>query len=222
MRENAARKIMSGWSALRLGMTRPELTVIGIGEWDRPTGNSDWGVIIRDLRTDEGRLVFSEDEWKTINRRGLPPVGVDWGEPLPAVSDQPAAPTEMDAEWADYKATQAIIDATDRSMSDILGYLEFDLGEELAKDQDFTPFTHEQVSVIGEAIRRGTPEKTRLELKQDRVELRLDALIEWLRVQRHANIDSPDLTAILNGKVDIDISGDEPRFAKHDSGSESP
>jgi hypothetical protein len=216
MRERAARKIMSGWSAFRLGMTRPELTVIGVGEWDRPTGKADWGVVLRDLRTGEGRLVFSENEWESIKRHGLPPVGVAWGEPLPAASDQPDAQTEMDADWADYKATQAIIDATDWSMSDILGYLEFDLGEELAKDQDFTPFTHDEVSVIGEAIQRGTPEKIRHELKQDRSEPRLDAFIEWLRLQRHGKVDGPDLTAILDGKVDVDVSGVEPRFVKHD------
>lgn len=78
------------------------------------------------------------------------------------------------------------------------------------------PFTHEEVSVIGEAIRRGTPEEIRYALKQDRSEPRLDSLIEWLRLQRHGNVDSPDLTAILTGKVDIEISGDEPRFVKHD------
>jgi hypothetical protein len=139
MRERMARKIMSGWSAFRLGMTRPELTVIGVGEWDRPTGKADWGVVIRDLRTGEGRLVLSEDEWEAIKRHGLPPIGIDWGEPLPGVSEQPEAQTEMDAKWADYKATQAIIDATDWSMSDILGYLDFDLGEELAKDEHLTP-----------------------------------------------------------------------------------
>jgi hypothetical protein len=216
MRERAARKIMSDWSAFMLGMTRAELTVIGVGEWDRPTGKPDWGVLIRDLRTGEGRLVFSEEEWERIKRNGLPQVGVDWGEPLPTVSDQPAVETEIDTEWAPYKATQAIIDATDWSMSDILGYLDFDLGEELAKDQDFTPFTHEEVGVIGEAIRRGTPEPIRYELKQDRSEPRLDSLIEWLRLQRHGNVDSPDLTAILNGKVDVDISRGEPRFLGHD------
>lgn len=216
MRERAARKIMSGWSAFTLGMTRTELTIIGVGEWDRPTGKADWGVLIRDLRTGEGRLVFSEEEWGRIKREGLPPVGVDWGEPMPAVSDQPTAEREIDTDWAHYKATQAVIDATDWSMSEILGYLDFDLGEELAKDQDFTPFSHEEVGVIGEAIRLGTPEETRYELKQDRSEPKLDALIDWLRLQRHGKVDSRDLTAILNGKVDIDISGHEPRFVKHD------
>jgi hypothetical protein len=41
-------------------------------------------------------------------------------------------------------------------------------------------------------------------------------LIEWLQLQRHGKVDNPDLTAILTGKVDIEISGDEPRFVKHD------
>ncbi len=207
---------MSGWSAFRLGMTRPELTVIGVGEWDRPSGLPDWGVLVGDLRTGEGRLVFREDEWESIRHHGLPPIGVEWGEPLPAVAEKTDVQREMEAEWADYKATQAILDATDWSMSDVLGYLEFDLGEELAKDEDFSPFTREEVGVIGEAIRRGTPEEIRYELKQDRIEPRLDALVEWLRLQRDGRVDSSDLTAILNDKVDIDVSGDAPRFVKRD------
>jgi len=33
---------MSGWSAFRLGMKRRELTVLAVGEWDRPAGGADW------------------------------------------------------------------------------------------------------------------------------------------------------------------------------------
>jgi hypothetical protein len=70
---------MSGWSSFRLGMTRPELSVLGVGEWERP-GGDDWGVMIRDLRTGEERVVFDEAEWEHIKKRGLPPVGTSWGE----------------------------------------------------------------------------------------------------------------------------------------------
>jgi hypothetical protein len=81
MRERSAKKVGSGWSAFRLGMTRPELSVLGVGEWDRP-GGDDWGVMIRDLRTGEERVVFDEAEWERIKKRGLPPIGQPWGEPL--------------------------------------------------------------------------------------------------------------------------------------------
>jgi hypothetical protein len=84
MREKAARKITSGWSAFRLGMTRPELTLLAIGEWDRPEAGSEWGVVVRDLRTGNERVVFNEDEWELIKRKGLPAVGVEWGELVPA------------------------------------------------------------------------------------------------------------------------------------------
>jgi hypothetical protein len=78
MRERTARKIISGWSAFTFGMKRQELTVLVIGEWDRPSGKADWGVAIRDLRTGYERLVFDEQEWERIKSHGLPPVGVDW------------------------------------------------------------------------------------------------------------------------------------------------
>ena len=93
-------------------MTRRELTVIAVAEWDRPTGTAaDWAVLLRDLRNGDVRLVFSEDEWEAIKRQGLPPVGVAWGEPLPEVDERTDSQTEMDSEWADYRARQAVFDA---------------------------------------------------------------------------------------------------------------
>jgi hypothetical protein len=96
----------------------------------------------------------------------------------------------------------------------MLGYLDFDLGEELAKDEHFTQFTHDEVALIGEAIRHGTPEEVRHKLKMDRIEPTLDALVRWLWSQRSGEVDSADLKAILDGNVDIDISSEEPHFQK--------
>ena len=85
---------MSGWSAFRLGMTRPELTVLGAGEWQRP-GGDDWGLMIRDLRTGIERAVFDEAEWERIKKHGLPPVGQPFGEPMPVRPDLPPGVDEM-------------------------------------------------------------------------------------------------------------------------------
>lgn len=129
-------------------MTRRELTVIAVAEWDRPTGTAaDWAVLLRDLRNGDVRLVFSEDEWEAIKRQGLPPVGVAWGEPLPEVDERTDSQTEMDSEWADY----------------------------LAEEEGFSPFTGEEAAVIGEAVRRGTPEAVRHQLKIEEPEPLLDA-----------------------------------------------
>jgi hypothetical protein len=198
-------------------MTRRELTVIGTGEWDRPTGTADWAVVLQDLRNGDVRIVFSEDEWETIKRQGLPPVGVTWGEPLPEVDEITDSQREMDSEWADYRAGQAVFDAIDRSTVEIVGYLEFDLGQNLAEEQGFTPFTGEEAAVIGEAVRRGTPEAVRHQLKIEEPEPLLDALIEWLRAQRVGDADSAELKAILAGKIDIDISTTNPQLTRHDS-----
>lgn len=98
---------MSGWSAFRLGMTRPELTVLGVGEFERP-GGDDWGILIRDLRTGEERVVFEEAEWERIKKKGLPPVGSSWGEALigrPPVS--PQVDQMMEVERRLFEAGQA-------------------------------------------------------------------------------------------------------------------
>lgn len=195
--------------------------MLGVGEWDRPSGKADWGVIVRDLRNGDVRLVFSEDEWNSIKRHGLPEVGVKWGEPPPAVPEQPGAQEvksdaqkEMESDWAHYRATQAAFDAMDSSMEAILVYLEYDLGEEMAKDEHFTPFRKEEAAVISEAIRRGTPDEVRDTVKTDEASPHLDALIAWLRSQRSAGQDTPDLKAVLDGNIDVDISKGEPLFLK--------
>jgi hypothetical protein len=55
----------------------------------------------------------------------------------------------------------------------------------------------------------------RYKLKMDRSEPALDALVKWLWSQRSGQVDSADLKAILDNKVDIDISSDETRFLEH-------
>jgi hypothetical protein len=221
LREKAARKIMSGWSAFTLGMRRPELTAIGVGEWDRPTGPPEWGVIIRDLRNGDERVVFGEQEWERIKRQGLPALGVDWGEPAASLA---VAPEELiQLENSPYETRQPVnrpqepapapVDDTDWSMPEILAYLDFDLGEELAKDERFRPFTRVEVEALGEAIRRGTPEQIRYEWKMGEMsQPELDALVAWLWEQRRADVDSAQLTSILKGMVNIDLSQIEPRF----------
>ena len=217
---------MSGWSAFTLGMKRPELTVLAIGEWDRPTGGTDWGVAIRDLRTGNERLVFNEQEWERIKRNGLPPVGVDWGESVSSITVSPGVETLIESERVLFQATQPSggnashvpAEATDWGMPEIIGYLDFDLGEELAKDENFTPFAREEINAIGEAIRRGTPEDVRYSIKPDEGQPSLDALTEWLRDQRRLGHTgaSPRLKAILDGKLDIDLSGPDPQFRGHE------
>jgi len=75
MKEGTARKVLSGWSAFRLGMTRPELTVLSVGEFDLVSGKSEWGIVIRDLRTGREHLIIDDREWERIKKTGLPPVG---------------------------------------------------------------------------------------------------------------------------------------------------
>jgi len=73
MREGSARKVLSGWSAFRLGMKRPELTVLSVGEFDLVGNKSEWGIVIRDLRTGREHLIVDEREWERIKKNGLPP-----------------------------------------------------------------------------------------------------------------------------------------------------
>ena len=56
-------------------MTRPELTVLSVGEFDATGGPSQWGIVIRDLRTGEQHLIVDELEWERIKKQGLPPPG---------------------------------------------------------------------------------------------------------------------------------------------------
>lgn len=79
MRENTARKVLSGWSAFRLGLTRPELTVLSVGEFDLAGGQSEWGIVIQDLRTGHQHLIVDEREWERIKKQGLPSPGSSIG-----------------------------------------------------------------------------------------------------------------------------------------------
>lgn len=76
---------MSGWSAFRLGMRRPELTVLSVGEF-LAAGKSEWGIVIRDLRTGREHLIIDEREWERIKKDGLPPAG----SPVGLQADDPA------------------------------------------------------------------------------------------------------------------------------------
>lgn len=224
MREKTARKIMSGWSAFRLGMTQPELTVLAVGEWDRPIGVSEWGVVIRDLRTGEQRLVFSEEEWERIKRQGLPAVGTEWGEPISAITASPEVESLIEAERDLYRSTypvEAPVEETDWSMPEILGYLDFELGEQFANERAFEvdesgplpTFTTAEVTAIGDAIRRGTPEPWRYAVKMDAGEPAMEALIGWVRAQRRSDGDTAELKAVLAGDVDINLATGHPSFA---------
>ena len=75
----AARIMMSTWSEFAFPRERPALTVLGIGKWDLP-GDDGWGLLVRDLRTGDERVIFDEDEWHRIIKSGLPPLGAPWGE----------------------------------------------------------------------------------------------------------------------------------------------
>lgn len=98
-------------------------------------------------------------------------------------------------------------------MPEIRAYLDFDLGEEMAKEERFRPFTRVEVEAVGEAIQRGTPEQIRYQWKMGEMsQPELDALVAWLWGQRRADVDSAQLTSILKGKVNIDLSQTEPRF----------
>jgi len=223
MHERTARKILSGWSAFRLGMTRPELTVLAVGEWDRPSGGSDWGVVIRDLRIGDQRIVFSEEEWERIKRQGLPPAGTEWGEPLSAGIASREVDSIIDAQRDLFRSAQQVeapAQETDWSMPEILGYLDFELGEQFANERAFEveeqgplpTFTSVEVNTIGEAIRRGTPEAWRYALKQDQDDPAMEALIAWARAQRGKDGDSVELKAVLEQDVNINLATGHPRF----------
>jgi len=116
--------------------------------------------------------------------------------------------------------SESVLGLVDPAFGVMRDVLEFDLGEERAKDEGFTPFTAEDVKAIVEAIWRGTPEEVRNKIKPEEVDPALEpalmALEEWLTAQRHDAVDSPELKAILDGKVGIDLSGVEPYFRRVD------
>lgn len=218
MREQTARKVTSAWSAFRLGMKRPELTLVAVGEWSY-AGRDEWGIVIRDLRTGEERIVFEEAEWKRIQNQGLPPTGTPFGEPLSKPQTFPRISAPLASDPAnDYQpmveAAKAMILAP-RDTATVAGKITVYLRRQLANRVLVAETLHkqipalklnlEQVDTVVVAVMKGTPQKVSRSWDFEGGLAPMAALVFWIEKQPTLDIESP-LRDVLAGKLNIDLS----------------
>jgi hypothetical protein len=210
---------MSGWSAFWLGARRPELTVLGVGEFERPIGD-DWGVMLRDLRTGLERIVFDEAEWRRIKKYGLPPVGVAFGEEM---GPRPELPPEVErlitVEGQLLHARQPTADTpeddpTRRDPNNALfsddglfvdGELEGFIDNYLADNAPHA-LTDEEIYALAAAAVRGTDEDRFYKLPDKRRVAIMYEVAAWaVRAKRE---EPGKLAAVLAGRLGFDAASE--------------